>query len=68
MTVTPEQVAAVAGKLTRAQRKWLLEPGYIDPNSVRSLRRKGILRERQRGLTDLGNLLRAHLHSTERQT
>ncbi|RVT93740.1 hypothetical protein [Sphingomonas crocodyli] len=61
--MTDPTIAALAGKLTEAKRAWLLNPGYIDPNSVRSLRRKGLLHERQRGLTELGRKCAHHLRT-----
>ena len=56
--MTPSQVART---LTKAQQDWLISPGYVDPNSIRSLRRKGIVGERQRVLTPLGLAVRQYL-------
>lgn len=51
----------IARGLTSAARSWILNPGYVDPNTIRLLRRKGVLGETiatGRRLTDLGLAVR----------
>ena len=53
-------VARIAEQLTEAQRNRIFYPeGYADPNTVKSLVRRGIMRGSS--LTSLGVAVRAHL-------
>jgi hypothetical protein len=61
--VTPPEnsAAVIAAKLTKAQRGWLINAGYVDPNSIRFLKRRGVVDSTSRRLTPLGLSVRAHL-------
>jgi hypothetical protein len=56
-----EEVERIVAGLTKAQRAWLINPGYVDPNTLRALRRKGVIATGHRGLTETGTAVRAHL-------
>jgi hypothetical protein len=60
---TPSELEALARGLTKAQREVIMQPGgYHDPNTIQSLRRKGLFGRMT--LTDAGEILKAHLQDT----
>ena len=63
--MTTPDLEAIAVRLTEAQRTALFYPGgYMDPNTSRALRRKGLM---QGGLlTELGTALRAHIQKEQK--
>lgn len=58
-------LAKLAAGLTEAMRKFVLIPGYADPNTIRALCRRGLYGSG--GLTETGLALQRHLLDQEKK-